>query len=377
MGRKLTAHAGAGAAAATAALDPAPAALGSRHPARGYALALTAAALLALNGSVARYLLDEGVSPLRLSQLRSAGSLLILLGVLAAWRPRLLRVDRAALPALAFLGVGGLALVHATYFLAIARLEIGVALTIQYLAPLALLVWLRLVHGRRLSGGMWGAVVLSAAGCFLVVGAYEAGGLDPLGLAAALAAMVTYAIYLVGSERAGHRHHPATTLVWTFGFASLFWAVVAPWWRFPVDQLGSARNALLGLAVIAAGTLLPFALIVSALRHLPSSRVAVIATLEPVLGAGFATCSTTRRWAPSSWPAARSCWARWSGRSPSAAGSRPSGRPPGAPAPRLRRCTGRSGYGCPVVHCAAPGPCLRFRAALTQIQEGIRCDHVG
>ena len=64
--------------------------------------------------------------------------------------------------------------------------------------------------------------------------------------------------------------------------------MVAPWWRFPFDQLGSARNAVLGLAVIVAGTLLPFALIVSALRQLPSSRVAVVATLEPVLGAGFA-----------------------------------------------------------------------------------------
>ena len=258
------------------------------HPARGYALALAAATLLALNGSLARYLLDDGVGALRLSQLRSAGALLILVTLLAAWRPGLLRVEREALPALAFLGVAGMALVHATYFLAIARLQIGVALTIQYLAPLALLLWLRLFHGRRLSAGVWGAVGLSVVGCFLVVRAYEAEALDGVGVAAALAAMVTFAIYLVGSERAGRRHRPATTLVWTFAFASLFWAVFTPWWSFPFTALASGRNALLALGVIVLGTLAPFALIVSALRHLPSPRVAVVATLEPVLGAAFA-----------------------------------------------------------------------------------------
>src|SRR3954469_21238922 len=127
----------------------------------------------ALNGNLAVYLLDDGVSAIRLSQLRSAGSWAILLVALALWRPRLLRVERRELPALAFLGVAGLAGVHATYFYAIDRLDIGVAVTIQYLAPLLLLVWLKLRHGRRLAPGLWGAVALSALGCFLVVRAYD------------------------------------------------------------------------------------------------------------------------------------------------------------------------------------------------------------
>ena len=85
------------------------------------------------------------------------------------------------LPGLAVLGVVGLAAVHATFFLAIDRLEIGPALTIQYLAPLLLLVWLRTVHGRRIAPSLWGAVGLSLAGCFLVVRAYDAGDLDTVG----------------------------------------------------------------------------------------------------------------------------------------------------------------------------------------------------
>jgi drug/metabolite transporter (DMT)-like permease len=129
-----------------------------RHPARGYALAAAGAALFSLNGSMARYLLDDGVDAARLSQLRSAGSWLLLLLILGVSRPDLLRVDRGELPGLALLGVCGLAAVHATFFVAVDRLEIGPAMTIQYPAPLLLLVWLRIFTTGRsppASGARW------------------------------------------------------------------------------------------------------------------------------------------------------------------------------------------------------------------------------
>jgi drug/metabolite transporter (DMT)-like permease len=259
-----------------------------RHPVRGYSLAAAGAAMWALNGNLARYLLDDGVSAVRLSQLRSLGSWVILLAALGLTRRDLLRVHRAELPALAFLGVAALALVHVAYFLAIERLEIGVAITIQYLAPFLLLIWLRVAHGRRIAAGLWGAVALSVAGCFLVVRAYDVDSLDAAGLAAAFAATLAFAVYMVGSERAGHVHEPVTTLFWAFGFASLFWALAAPWWSFPFDELDSARNALLAAGVVVVGTLLPFICMVAALRHIPAPRAAVVATLEPVLAAVFA-----------------------------------------------------------------------------------------
>jgi drug/metabolite transporter (DMT)-like permease len=260
----------------------------ARRPSRGYLLAATGAALFSLNGIWARYLLDDGVDAARLSQLRSAGAWLILLVVLGLARPDLLRVDRSMLPGLALLGVVGLAAVHATFFLAIDRLEIGPALTIQYLAPLLLLVWLRTVHGRRIAPSLWGAVGLSLLGCFLVVEAYDAGGLDAVGLVAAFGSTVTFAIYMVGSERAGHRLEAVTTLFWVFGFATVFWALATPWWSFPWDGLGSARNLLYAAALIVAGTLVPFICIVASLRHIPAPRAAVVATLEPALAGVFA-----------------------------------------------------------------------------------------
>ena len=131
-------------------------------------------------------------------------------------------------------------------------------------------------------------MALSLVGCFFVVRAYDVSGLDALGVLAAFGSMLTFAIYVVGSERAGQRHEAVTTLFWAFGFATLFWALVTPWWSFPWEGLASTRNALLAVALVVAGTLVPFVLTVAALRHVPVPRVAVIATLEPVMAAVFA-----------------------------------------------------------------------------------------
>jgi drug/metabolite transporter (DMT)-like permease len=63
------------------------------------------------------------MSAVRLSQLRSAVAFALLLGGLALFSPGRLRVDRRDILKLAWLGIAGIALVHATYFAAIARIR--------------------------------------------------------------------------------------------------------------------------------------------------------------------------------------------------------------------------------------------------------------
>lgn len=254
----------------------------------GYALAATAASLWAINASIASGLMDRGLGWAPLSQLRVVGAFVLLLAGLALVRRDLLRVKRAAVPELAMLGVFALAPVQATYFLAIDRLEVGVAVTIQYLAPLVVLLWLKVWLRRRIASGLWYAVALSGAGCFFAVQAYHAGSLDGIGVTAAGASAIAFAGYMVLSERAGAHHSPFTTLTWGFGFASIAWAVAQPWWSFPFGELADPRDALLAAGVVVVGTLLPFLAMVAALALIPAARGGVVATLEPVLAAVFA-----------------------------------------------------------------------------------------
>ncbi|HEX6117209.1 MAG TPA: EamA family transporter [Solirubrobacterales bacterium] len=254
----------------------------------GYGLVVAAVTMFSLNASLALFLLDDGLSAMRLSELRSAGALLLLVLVVAVVRPAGLRIERSEVPRFAVLGIAGLALVYVTYFVAIERLGVGPALTLEYLAPLLLLVWLRFAHGRRLSPALWAAVAISLAGSALVVRAYDPSALDVAGVAAGLGAAISFAIYFAGSERAGRRHPPLVTLLWAFGFSTAFWLVIQPPWTFPADQLDTGGDLALAAAIVVIGTLLPFGLIVAALRHVPAARAAAVATLEPALSALFA-----------------------------------------------------------------------------------------
>jgi drug/metabolite transporter (DMT)-like permease len=254
-----------------------------RRPRLGYMLAAVAAAMFALNGSLARFVLDDGVSAAHLSQLRVTLAFLLLAGTLAVVDRRRLWIARRDVPRMAWLGIMGLAVVQFTYFAAIDRLAISVALVIQFTGPLLVLVWLRVAHGRRLRTSLYAAVALSLVGSALVVEVYDAGELDGLGVLFAVIAAVGFAVYLVGFEGAGRAYDAFTTLAWGLGFATLAWLVVSPPWMLPLGDVASLRSAGLVLAIVLVGTLGAFLLNLSALRHLPATRVGVVATLEPPL----------------------------------------------------------------------------------------------
>src|SRR5436309_80482 len=220
----------------------------------------------------------------RLAELRSVCTFAALAAAIAITAPGLFKIRRQDIGRFTVFGVIGLAGVNALYFAAIARLDIGVALTIQYLGPLLLLLYLKVIHHRKLPRGLWGAAGLAAVGCFFVVGAYHPSSLDAVGVAAAFGAAITFAVYLFSSEQAGQRYPAATTLVWGFGLSSVFWLIVQPIWTFPLSALGSGRNAACAAYVVIGGTLVPFACMITAVRHLPGARAAVIVTLEAVLG---------------------------------------------------------------------------------------------
>ena len=64
--------------------------------------------------------------------------------------------------------------------------------------------------------------------------------------------------------------------------------MIQPPWTFPFELIGTGGDLALAAAIIVIGTLVPFGLIVAALRHVPAARAAAVATLEPALSALFA-----------------------------------------------------------------------------------------
>jgi drug/metabolite transporter (DMT)-like permease len=269
------------------------------RPALGYAMVAVAATLFAVNGTVSKIVLASGISSGQLTEVRCAGALVGMTLIAALMRPGSLRLRLADVPLLAGLGLA-LALVQWSYFFAIHRLDIGIALLIQYVAPLLVALWARFVFREAVRRRIWAALVLSLGGLALIVEIWHGGRLSGPGVAGCALAAVTYAAYVLIAERGVRARDPISLSAWGFFFATVFWTLAAPWWSFPTARVDDDVSLLGNLAsshlpvwalllwVVVLGAIVPFGLVVGALRHISATRAGITAMLEPVVAIAVA-----------------------------------------------------------------------------------------
>lgn len=246
----------------------------------GLTLALVAAVLFGVAGVVAAGAFDV-VEPLTLAQYRSVITAVIL-GVLVFRR----RLWASVRPHLVLLTIFGLVLatVTITFYWAIERLGVGPGVTIQFMGPIGVLAWMRFIQHRPTSTTAWAAAAVAILGTGLVNRLWTITSLDPLGLAAAFAAAVTFAAYLLIGERLS-RMLPSTVIV-AVGFAvSAIVFTMANGVKIPVVD-GGVWAQIAWVAI--AGTALPFLIVTIALGRADPGRVGVVATAEPVVAAAGA-----------------------------------------------------------------------------------------
>jgi drug/metabolite transporter (DMT)-like permease len=186
------------------------------------------------------------------------------------------------------LGIG-LAVVQWAYFFAIHRLDIGIALLIQYIAPILVALWARFVFHEPVRRRIWTALALSLAGLTLIVEIWPAESQRsawPCVLAA-----ISYAVR-PDRLRGVRRRDPISLSAWGFLRDDL-WSLLACGGTSPAavsTTMSRCSNLvvpralwLLMLWMVVLGGILPFALIVSALRHISATRAGITAMLEPVV----------------------------------------------------------------------------------------------
>ena len=257
-----------------------------------YGMVWAAAVLFAVNGTVSKVVLESGISSLELTQVRSVGAAVGFAAILAVASRRSLRVRARELPFLALFGVAGLAFVQWFYFVGIHRLPVGIALLIQYLAPLLVALVARYGLHEPVRRRIWLALALALVGLSFVLEIWGGAELDGLGVAASLAGASSYPLYLLLAEREIERRDAISLMTVGFLFASNFWAVAQPWWSFPAGVFDDAAGGAWDLPVwslmawmVVLGTIVPFGLLIGALRFIPATRAALTAMLEPVAAA--------------------------------------------------------------------------------------------
>ncbi len=277
---------------------------GARHPHRtlGYALAALAAVCWASGGLAAKWLfspLDAAtarwplpplgivIAPEDLAATRALLAFAMLLSWSIAFRRDALRVRTRDVPFFVVFGVVGLALVHFTYFKTISLTNVATAILLEYLAPVIVLIVSTAVLRERLDWNLPVAVVLSIAGCALVVGVAEPGGVivSPEGIAWGLASAVFFAAYTIMGRWAATRYAPRTLLTYGLGAASVFWLVALGGPGRMLSTLADPR-ALRAVCLVAfLSTVVPFGAFLEALKHIRATEASVTSTLEPVIAA--------------------------------------------------------------------------------------------
>jgi drug/metabolite transporter (DMT)-like permease len=251
----------------------------------GYALTAFAAVVWSLTSPGLKWLLDNySVPPLTLAFWRDAFIAVACLVVLGLFRPRLLRTTPRELAYYALVGAVSIGIYHALWIWSITLNGAAIAIVLIYLFPVFVTLGSWLFFREPLRWPQIVALVISLAGCVLLVRAYDPAffRLNWMGVAVGIATALTHSVYVLFSQRSVQTASPWTSLTYTMLFGALTLLVLTllltPTQVFAV---GTELTPWLGVAFIALGpTLLGYAIFTMALRSIPGRIASLIVVLE-------------------------------------------------------------------------------------------------
>ncbi len=248
---------------------------------------MAAAIMWASSGVAGKALFAGSITPFELVQVRVTVSTLLLALFFSLYSRNLFRIRSKDLGYFFLLGGVAMALVQITYFYAVSKIQVAAAIFLQYLAPIMVAFFSICFWRERLTLTKFLSLVISLAGCYLVVGGYNLHliQMNRVGILCGLASALCFASYTLFGERGMHRYSPWTVLFYAFLFATFTWHIIYP--PFQYLSAGYSLNQwgwLLYISVI--GTLIPFALFFVGVNFIRSTRASITATLEPI-SAGF------------------------------------------------------------------------------------------
>lgn len=259
----------------------------------GYLYAFIAALLFGANGSVTKVMMDAGLTALQVTQMRVIGATLISGAVLFILDRHSFRVPKGQRIWLVVMGVVGVALLQATYALALQFLPVGIALLLEYTAVPMVAVFAFVVFKERVRTRIWVSIGFVMAGLVVVAQVWDS-SLNPIGVVWGFAAALSLATYFLVGERQMETISPLALMFWAMLIAAVFWAFFSGWWS--IDPAIFASNVSLtgSLATVTAplwslllwnvvmGSFLPFLLSLAAIKKLSATAAGIAATSEIV-----------------------------------------------------------------------------------------------
>ncbi|BCM71008.1 hypothetical protein EASAB2608_06342 [Streptomyces sp. EAS-AB2608] len=267
----------------------------ARRTGAGVALALLSACCFGTGGAATKVLGEAGLTPVQISQARLSLAGVPLLAVALIRSPRGLRVAPRDWPVLAALGAGSFAGVQTLCAISVARIPVGVYVVLQFLAPVIVVVWLRLLRGVRQPAPVWLGTALVVTGLLLVGQVWSGLRLDGVGVLTALGAAVALSLRFLLAGRALARRDATAVTALGVSAGAVVVDLARPVGAFPYRRLGAPARVgevtvvpvwavLLWTAVVS--TLLACLCALAAQRFLAPATASVLSTVEVVAGSG-------------------------------------------------------------------------------------------
>jgi len=231
-------------------------------------------------GAIASVQFGSAIAAKLFAQVGPGGAALLRLGsaavvLLALWRPPLRGRSRSELLLVVLFGLV-LAGMNLSFYNAIERIPLGIAVSVEFLGPLAVAIgW-----SRRRIDLLW--VALAALGILALTHA-GTHGLSGLGVAFALLAGSFWAAYILLNARLGRKSEGGSGLA----LSMLVGSVVA----LPIGVIAGGahllefRSLVLGTAVGMLSSAIPYSLELEALRRIAINVFGVLMSLEPAMAA--------------------------------------------------------------------------------------------
>jgi inner membrane transporter RhtA len=242
---------------------------------RALLLVFAAISSVQFGAALARTLFDEA-GPAGTVFLRVAFAAVILA---LLWRPTLRGHSGSEWRLVAAFGLA-LAGMNFFFYESIDRIPLGLAVTFEFVGPLAVAV----AGSRRALDFLW--VVLAGAGIVLLASKQSGGGLDALGVVLAFLAGGCWAVYILMSARTGRVFPRGSGLALAMCIGAV---VLIPAGAAAGGALVDGHVLLIGLGVAVLSSVIPYSAEFEALRLLPEHVFGVLMSAEPAMAslAGF------------------------------------------------------------------------------------------
>lgn len=267
-----------------------------RHPWRGYFFIAAATFCWGAAATFGKAIFNGSlfaghslISPVVLTQTRTTFSVLVLAPILLLRFGRdIFSIPRRDLILCALVGTLGVACSNYFYYLAVQKSTVALAITVQYIAPVWVLLYMVGRGRERATLQKAAAALVAMIGTALAIGVFQSGiKFSLIAVGAALLASFGYSFYNIAAQGLVARNHQFTVMFYVLLSSALMWQFVDPPWRLTAQHYsGSQWEFLFVFACLS--MVLPYMLYLSGLKYLDPTRAVITSCLEPVFAILFA-----------------------------------------------------------------------------------------